>query len=289
MDGHGFRNIGPSTGMRPFVFDKGVMGCQVGDVNGDGSPDVYIGNGAPMDNGNPNGGQVDQLFVSNQSVGGLPKFVDWTPSIDFAAPEKQGITYPQYPYRTHGTDFVDVDGDGRPEIAVADGGPAASPDYVREPDRLFKLGLDPEPNWLLVHPVGDGEHVSTDAINTRFALTVTDGSRTWTVHQTLLAASCFSAQNGFDVYFGLSGATSIVSLEVDWPDGTVETITHELRVNERIEVNREDMRGTIGTRMGHVSHDVVREVAALPPVAPDATAVKLASYPKGAALAFRCG
>jgi hypothetical protein len=215
--------------------------------------------------------------------------VDWTPSIDFAAPEEPGITYPQYPYRTHGTDFVDVDGDGRPEIAVAEGGPAASPDYVREPDRLFKLGLDPEPNWMLVHPVGDGENVSMDAINTRFALTVTDGSRTWTVHQTLLAASCFSAQNGFDVYFGLSGATSIVSLEVDWPDGTVETITDGVQVNERIEVSREDMRGTIGTRLGHVSDRVVGEVAALPRLAPDATAVKLASYPKGTALAFRCG
>jgi len=128
-----------------------------------------------------------------------------------------------------------------------------------------------------------------DAINTRFALTVTDGSRTWTVHQTLLAASCFSAQNGFDVYFGLAGATSIVSLEVDWPDGTVQTITNGLVVDERIEVSREDERGEVGTRMAHVSDDVLREVAALPPVTPGGSAVSLVSYPKGAALAFRCG
>ena len=90
-------------------------------------------------------------------------------------PEKPGITYPDYPYRTHAIDFVDVDGDGRPEIAVSEGGPARSPDYVREPDRLFKVEMHPASRWMLVHPVGDGVNVSMDAIGTRGAATVVIG------------------------------------------------------------------------------------------------------------------
>ena len=120
-----------------------------------------------MDNGNPNGGQFDELFMSTQPPGGLPRFRDESAKINFAAPEQSGIRYPRFPYRTHGTAFVDVNGDGLPEIAVSEGGPAAEPDYVQEPDRLFQLDLTPAPHWLRVQPVGDGARILRDRL--RFA------------------------------------------------------------------------------------------------------------------------
>jgi len=84
------------------------------------------------------------------------------------------------------------------------------PDFVREPDRLFKFTWRRPPNWLILHPVGDGIHVSADAIGSRFAARVTepDGSSA-TVHGTLFGGSCFSASNGPDVYLGLAHAKSI--------------------------------------------------------------------------------
>jgi hypothetical protein len=281
MEGHGFKNVGPEAGMVPFIRDRGVMGCQVGDLDADGSPDVYIGNGAPMDNGNPNGGQFDELFMSTQSPGNLPTFRDESAKINFAAPEQSGIRYPYFPYRTHGTAFVDVSGDGLPEIAVSEGGPAASPNYVREPDRLFQLTITPAPHWLRIQPVGDGERVSRDAIGTRVAATVSRGSKTWTVWGTLSGGSCFSSQNGPDVFLGLAEADRIDSLEVDWPDGTVETITSGLSLDSHVVVDYADHQGRMSRRSAHVSDGAARQVdmvlAARP--RPDIRVIRLGRSP----------
>jgi len=240
--GTGFINVADEAGLNnPFEAINGVMGCQVGDVTGDGIPDVYIGNGAPMSEPlDPNGGQFDQLFLSDGMMGPIPSYINRTDLIDFPAPQARGVppeAYPPYPYRTHGTAFVDIDGDGLLEIAVANGGPSSSPDDVREPNRLFKFsGVNP--GWLKVRPVGNGTTVSRDAIGTRFAVTVSQGGgQPWMVYNTLFAGSAFPAQNGFDVFFGLRNADTIHSLEITWPDGTVQTVTEGLALNSSMVVS----------------------------------------------------
>jgi hypothetical protein len=235
-----FWNVADAAGLNDrFEWDEGVMGCQVGDVNGDGVPDVYVGNGGPPK------GQNDQLFLSDSPVGRPPHFANASSLIDYPAPGSQGTPYP---YRTHGTNFVDVDGDGSLEIAVSNGGPAAMGNEVREPNRLFKVVGRPY-NSFEIRPVGNGTTVATDGVGTRFALTVSrEGEAPWTIHRTLLAGSCFPAQNGFEVHFGLGAADTIDRLEITWPDGEVDVMTDGLEVNDSIVVERGDARDSPSRR-----------------------------------------
>jgi hypothetical protein len=251
---HGFVEVSEMARINGFLLRRdgipmagnGVMGSQVGDVNGDGLVDLFIGNGGPFT------GNVDDLLVARElrelDLGGgltvmVPIFDEWTSLLDFPAPVDPRVQtpYPVYPYRAHGSCLADFDGDGLVEIFVANGGPASEPDDVREPDRMFKFSFaDGEaPNTLHVQPRGDGGAVALDAIGTRLALTVreADGSER-VLHRRLYGGSGFSAQNGLAVQFGLGTAVSAERLVVAWPDGRNEIVQGPFALGGTIEIER---------------------------------------------------
>ena len=239
----GFADWAPQTILNNmYVTEQGVMGCMVGDVNNDGTPDVYIGNGGPPY------GVADQFYVSAPGTFGDIVYENSTSLIDFPAQIPDGFPVPPYPYRTHGTAFVDIDNDGQLEIAVVNGGPALSPDTSREPNRLFRLDVSTPSSTFRIRPIGNGETVSKDAIGTRISLRVSkEGGTPWTVYRTLFAGSCFSAQNGFQLHFGLADADSIESMGIIWPDGTTSTISGGLTLNGMAEVRLDSLGNTIVT------------------------------------------
>ena len=157
--------------------------------------------------------------------------------IDFPAIIPRGLPVPPYPYRTHGTTFVDIDNDGLLEIAVVNGGPSYMADEVREPNRLFKVMTASRYNWFKVRPVGNGTTVPLDGVGTRITLEASkDGGPSWNVFRTLFASSAFSAQNGFVLHFGLADADTILRMTVNWPDGSRSIITEGLSLNSSVVV-----------------------------------------------------
>lgn len=96
--GTGFVNVAQEVGLNDqFDFEPidGVMGCQVGDVNGDGYPDVFLGNGRPMSGAAADiGGQYNQLYLTSTPVGGMgmPRLNDKSALLDF--PHQKGTVSP---------------------------------------------------------------------------------------------------------------------------------------------------------------------------------------------------
>lgn len=238
--GRGFVEVARFTGLNmPFVnwfrdhAVDGVMGGQLGDLNVDGIPDVWIGQGRPAD-GTENllflsTGALERVVLEDGRSVVVPKYENASDLIAFPAPEDPAVElpYPPYPYRTHGTCIVDFDRDGVPEMAVTNGGASGWPDVVQEPNRLFQFEYEQPRRWLRVELEGDGRRVNRSAIGTRVTLTVhrdTDGA-TWTHRRWLYGGNGFSATSGLDLFFGLGDATRVSRIEVAWPDGQLDVDT----------------------------------------------------------------
>ena len=233
--GLAFINEAVASGINnPFEEKDGVMGSQLGDMNADGWIDIYIGNGGPRS------GQFDQLFISDPNAAIHPSWINRSDLIDFAARKAPGgpASYPSYPYRTHGTILVDIDLDGDLELGVSNGGPADSNDDVREPNRMFKFFWDDPVVYLKVRPRGNGIDSSRDGIGTRVAVTVSEGGENQrTIHRTLWGGSCFSAQSGHELYFGLGAADQIDEVKVLWTNGD-EEVFNDVEINTLLEVDQ---------------------------------------------------
>jgi hypothetical protein len=222
VQGQGFVEVGNHTGLNDFVIPRdhleyGVMGGAIGDIDADGYPEIFSGNGAPV------AGERDIMMwstgVEPMDIGGyrvlVPKYVDGTALIDVPSPAESPDA--RYPYRTHGSFIADLDGDGLLELAVHNGGPADA-DRTQEPNRLFKFSFNEPKTWLRLALVGDGVAMSADALGARVRARVTDanGQSRW-VYGTRRSNTAFCAQGEHDVFLGLDGATVVNQVIVNWP------------------------------------------------------------------------
>ncbi len=229
----GWRNVAQETGIldRFHDYQPGVMGSQIGDLNLDGRPDIYVGNGG-VDTGT-----VDVLFISTGGPDDPLAFVPATRLTDFEAPRQAGLEYPVYPYRTHGTVIVDVDNNGTNELAVIEGGPAVEW-WAREPNRLFEFdwGTAPPP-FVKVKLVGDGLTVPVDAIGSR-VMVHTAGEPSRDFHETVQVGHGFSAHVLYDLNLVLPGAEGVEWIEVTWTDGTTDVYDELVAFGDRVVITR---------------------------------------------------
>jgi hypothetical protein len=259
LEGEGFVDVAPYTGVNdPYVnweedplrdhTGGGVMGSSAGDVNADGIPDVYVGQGGPPS------GTTDIFFLSTglttlelPELGGrtvtIPQYQDASRLIDFPAPEDPAIAfdYPPYPYRSHAVNFVDFDRDGVLELTVQEGGPSWGQDAVREPDRLFRFELDTPPRWLAVQLAGNGVTVNRSAIGARVDLRVRRWAdeAEWTLARWRRGGTGFASNNGQELYFGLGDADEIVGMTIAWPDGSTTVVRSPPAPGRTVRVDQE--------------------------------------------------
>lgn len=119
---------------------------------------------------------------------------------------------------------LDWDGDGRVDLLLRN----------RNAPRLRLLrNRGPEDaHWLQVQLVGTGKS-NRDAIGARVTVTTASGEE----RRNLRAGEGFLSQNAKTLFFGLGKADHVDSLEVRWPDGTVESfdqpgIDRRLRITQ---------------------------------------------------------
>ena len=250
--GRGFVEVADLTGINRRKYDRvgefsyiiGGLGNQVADLNADGLLDLFIGNGGP-DGGERNhlfgGHAIEEMDLPGVGVVGVPTYVDWTELIDVAAEEDGEIPYPAYPYRSHGICAADFDGDGLLEVHISNGGDADYDDFVQEPNQLFdvRFAEQDRPHSFRVRLIGNGRTTPKDPVGAHVHVTArTADGETLDVHRSLFAGTGFSAQNGFDLFFGLGDAASIERLHIDWPGGGQTTITRGLELDARMVVTQ---------------------------------------------------
>ena len=231
VEGRGFVDASAEAGLNdPFNpgyrdhLVNGVMGSTTEDLNLDGIPDVFIGNGGP-EQGWPNDlylstGIVEVDFPEAGTVA-VPQYDNMSHLIDFPVDPMPGApTYPPFPHRTHAACAADLDRDGVRELLVTNGGMMGVFGLgSAEPNRLFRFEVDPKPQFVRVELEGDGDVVHVDAIGARIAVTVLEGGVVRTVHDAILSHNGFGAQHGYERTIGLGQATAIADIAVTWPGG----------------------------------------------------------------------
>jgi hypothetical protein len=170
------------------------MGSNIGDLNVDGWPDIYIGTGAAgWDALTPNVAYVND---------GGQRFLDATTSA--------GLGHLQ---KGHGIAFGDIDDDGDEDI-LADIGGAFTADQF--PDALFL-----NPTTGAHHLTLRLEGVTSPRSATGARVRVVTAERTW--HHVVGMASSFG-NNSHQLEIGLGAAGGPVRVEIDWPNSAMEVI-----------------------------------------------------------------
>ena len=168
------------------------------DVDDDGWPDLVVANGHvyPEVEGKQLGDTYLQPTILYRNLGN-GKFKDVT--------EDAGPAF-RAPRPARGLAVGDIDGDGRPEIAIVNMN--ATPSLLKN--------RAPQGHYLNLSLTGTKSNRS--AIGARVTVTAGDRAR---IDEVMSGGSYYS-QNSFTLHFGLGELHEVADVEIRWPSGTVQ-------------------------------------------------------------------
>lgn len=195
-----FTDVSQQMGLNKVVF---AMGCNFGDIDNDGYPDMYFGTGNPLYQSLvPN-----KLFKNEKGK----KFVDVTTSGRVGNLQKG-----------HGVAFADIDNDGDEDIYIDMGGAYPGDAYQ---NLLFVNPGQSTNHWITVDLVGT--RCNKAAIGARIRLSFTEDGKERQVYKYVNSGGSFGA-NPLRQHIGIGAASVIDSLEIKWPGapGKTQLFTH---------------------------------------------------------------
>jgi tetratricopeptide (TPR) repeat protein len=168
-----------------------TMGCNFGDLNNDGYPDLYLGTGSP---------EITVLMPNSLFLNqGGKHFADVTMA--------SGMGHLQ---KGHAIAFADFDGDGDQDIFEQMGG-AKRVDHFR--DSLFQNpGF--KNHWIALKLVGTTSNRS--AIGARIRVDFVENGKARSVYRNVDSGGSFGG-NPLQQHIGIGSATEVISIQVLWP------------------------------------------------------------------------
>ena len=190
-----------------------IMGCNYGDLDNDGFPDMYLGTGDP---------DFRSIFPNKMYRNNAGKeFQDVTTAGGFGHIQKG-----------HGVAFADFDLDGDQDIYTVLGG-AYSGDVFQ--DALFENPGNNN-NWITI--ALEGTKSNRSAIGARIKLTVKDADgKTREIFSRVSSGGSFGG-NSLQQEIGIGNAISIEKLEINWPTKDNVYIDYgKVEPNQKVKIN----------------------------------------------------
>jgi hypothetical protein len=205
--GDSFGYVSNSTGI--LKLSPGFSGWSAGftDYNNDGWQDIFSANGH-FDYPGRDTTQHDTLFENQQGH----RFVDVS--------EAMGKDFMHRGYQ-RGAAFGDLNNDGFPDIVVTS---------LNEPPRILINSADNGNHWLVLNLIGT--YSARDAIGASVRLTTQSGR---VLYNRVSVSVGLMSSSDKRVHFGLGGESSIKSIQITWPRGTIQEL-HDIKADQILTV-----------------------------------------------------
>ncbi|HEX5136568.1 MAG TPA: CRTAC1 family protein [Planctomycetota bacterium] len=206
LEGRGFKDMAKEAGL-DGVYE--TMGCNFGDLDGDGFLDIYLGTGEP---------EIGTIIPNRmfRNMGGT-RFADVT--------ARSGTGHLQ---KGHGVSCGDWDRDGDLDMLVELGGAVPVDRYHNV---LFQ-NPGAGNGWITLKLVG--AKTNRAAIGARIRV-VTEGERPLTIHRHVTTGGSFGA-NPLEQTIGLGDARRIARLEIRWPTSGTTQVFRDVPIGQMIEI-----------------------------------------------------